>query len=129
MDIFREGKFELLALTETKLTLNGEESWCGKHGIIADVQEIERAREGMAILLNDVWHSAMIDFGYASSRILWIKFKFSRVKLCVVVGYGPSEGDAEERDRIWNNMDRIQGRAGNGYRLCILGDINQWMGD
>ena len=39
MDIFREGKFELLALTETKLKRKGEVSWCGVHGIIAGVQE------------------------------------------------------------------------------------------
>ena len=98
MGVLREGKFELVALTETKLKGNGEVSWCEVNGIIADVQEMERAREGVAILLNDVWHSAVVDFGFVDSRILWIKFKFSRVKVCVVVGYGPSEGDVEERD-------------------------------
>ena len=46
---------------------------------------MERAREGVAVLLNDVWHSAMIDFGCISSRILWIKVKFTRIKVCVVV--------------------------------------------
>ena len=61
---------------------------------------MERAKEGMTILLNNMWHSAVIDFGSISPRILWIKFKFSRVKVCVVVGYGPSE-DVEERDRLW----------------------------
>ena len=55
MDVFRKGKFELLALMETKLKVNGEVSWCGVNGIIASVQEMERAREGVAILLNDVW--------------------------------------------------------------------------
>ena len=63
VDIFKEGKFELLALTETKLKRKGEVSWCGVNGIIAGVQEMERAREGLAILLNDVWHSAVVDFG------------------------------------------------------------------
>ena len=67
---------ELLASTETKLKGNGEVSWCGVNGIIADVQEMERAREGVAILLNDIWHSVVIDFGCISSRILWSKFKF-----------------------------------------------------
>ena len=46
---------------------------------------MERAREGVAVLLNDVWLSAVMDFGCVSSRILSIKFKFSRVKVCVVV--------------------------------------------
>ena len=55
MDVFRKGKFELLALTETKLKGNGE-IWCGVNGVIAGVQ-MERAWEGVAVLLNDVWHS------------------------------------------------------------------------
>ena len=44
-----------------KLKGNGEVC-CGVNGI-AGVQEIERAREGVAILLNDVGHSAVIDLG------------------------------------------------------------------
>ena len=41
---------------------------------------MERAREGVVILLNDVWHRAVVKSGYFSSIIFWIKFKFSRVK-------------------------------------------------
>ena len=66
----------------------------------------------------------MIDFGCVNSRILRIKFKFPRVKVCVVVGYSPSEGDGEENDRLLNDMDRILDKVGNGYKLCILGDQN-----
>ena len=50
------GKFEKLAATETKLKGKGniEASLCGVNSIIDGVQEMERAREGVAILLNDV---------------------------------------------------------------------------
>ena len=51
VDFFKEGKVELLALTETKLKGNGEVSWCRINGIIAGVKEMERGREGVAILL------------------------------------------------------------------------------
>ena len=34
IDVFREGKFEMLALTETKLKGNGKISLCGVNGII-----------------------------------------------------------------------------------------------
>ena len=44
--------------------------------IFAGVQEMERAREGVAVLLNDMWHSAVVKSRYVSSRILWIKFVF-----------------------------------------------------
>ena len=83
----------------------------------------------MAVLLSGVRHSAVIKYGCVSSRVLWIKFRFSRVKVCVVAGYGPSEGDGEERDKFWNDMDRTLDSVGNGYRLCMLGDLNGWIGD
>ena len=89
MDVFKEGKFELLALMKMKLKGNGEVPWCVVYGIIASVQKRERVREGVAILLNDVWHSAVLDFGCVSSRIMWIKFIFPRVKICLVVGVAP----------------------------------------
>ena len=38
----------------------------------------------------------------------------------MVVGYSLNEGDGEEK---------IVGRVGNWYRLCILGDMNGWIGD
>ena len=101
----------MLALADTKLKGNGKVSWCGVNGIIATVQEMERAREGVTILLNDVWHSEVIDFGCVSSRILWIKFRFSRIKVFVVVGHGPNEGDGEEREGLWNDLKRVVDRV------------------
>ena len=71
---------------------------------------MERTREDVAILFN----SAVIDFGCDSSTIIWMKFRFSMIKVCVVVGYSPSEGDGEESNRFWNIMDRVQDRVGNG---------------
>ena len=43
------------------------------------------------------------------------------------MGYRLSEGNGEERDRFWNDMDRIV--DANGYRLCIVGDLNRWIRD
>ena len=50
-----------------KLKGNGEVSWYGINGIIPGVQEIEMVRGGVAILTNDMCHSAVIDFGCVSS--------------------------------------------------------------
>ena len=100
VDIFEKGKFDLLALTETKLKGEGEVSWVEVNGIISGVEEVKRAREGVAVLLNNVWHSAVVKNGCVSPRILWIKFKFSKVKFCVVVVNGPNEAEGEERDRF-----------------------------
>ena len=83
----------------------------------------------MAILLSDVWHSAMIDFEGVSSRIFWVKFKFSRVKVCVVIWYGLNEGNSEERKRFRNGLDGVLDRVAHGYILCVLEILNLWTGD
>ena len=45
---------------------------------------------------------------------LWIKLKFSKVKVCMVVVYGPTE-------------ERIE--LGNGYKLFVLGYLNGCVGE
>ena len=62
------------------------------------------------MLLNNVWHSAMVELGCVTPTILW-------VKVYAVVGYDSNEGDCEERDRFWNDMDKNLGGVGHGYRL------------
>ena len=39
-----------------------------------------------------------------------------------------NEGNIEERERFWIDLDRIVDRVGNWYRMCMLGDLNGWMG-
>ena len=55
-------------------------------------REMERFKETVAIVLNDVWHSGVIGFGCITSRILCTKFRFSRFKVCVGMEYDPNEG-------------------------------------
>ena len=61
---------------------------------------MERLRKGVAILLNGVWHSVVIEFRCVSSKILWNKFRFSMVNIYVVVEHGSNEGNAKERERF-----------------------------
>ena len=79
--------------------------------------------------MNDMWHSAVVDFRCISFRFVWSKFKFSRVKVCAVVGYGPNEGIGDETERFWNYPYMTVDRVGNGYKLCMLGDLHRWIGD
>ena len=87
VDVFREGKFDLLALT--KLNENGDVSRCGLNGIITGVQEMERAREGLAILLNDLWHSAVIDFDVLALETSGLNSNFQVLKFVWWWGMAP----------------------------------------
>ena len=74
----------------------------------------------MGVLMKDEWHNAVIDFRCIIFRTIWIKFKFSRLKMCVGVVYGPTEGKVVEKERFWNDLDKVVDRVGNGYRLFVL---------
>ena len=50
------------------------------------------------------------------------RIKFSKVKVCAAVEYGPNEGDGEEGDMFCNNMYRTLDSVVNGYR-CAFWEI------
>ena len=62
------------------------------------------------------------DFGCVSFEILWVTFKFSTAKVCVVGVYGPIEGDNKEKGEI---LERLR-QGCRQIRLCVLGDLNGW---
>ena len=108
MNVFKERRFELLDLTETKLKGNGEVSWCGVNGIIAGVQEMERARKGVAILLNKVWNSAVVDFECVSSKSFGLNSSFQGLKFVWCWGTSPMKdmvkkgiGSGTTWTRLW----------------------------
>ena len=43
------------------------------------------------------------------------------------MGCSPNEGDGEERERFWTDLDRIVDIVGR-YSLGVLGDLNGWIG-
>ena len=47
---------------------------------------------------------------------------------CAVALYDPTEGDDEERERLWNDWDRILVRVDNGHKLGVMGELNGWIG-
>ena len=69
------------------------------------IRENERIGEGIAVLLNNVWYSAVVEFRYVNSRTLRVKIRFSWVKVCTAVANGPTKREDQERKRFWNNLN------------------------
>ena len=56
----------------------------------------------------------MIDFGCVSSRIIWIKFKFSRGKVHVLVGM------SLEKNEVWRlTRKKTKGQLGYVLLRCV----------
>ena len=43
--------------------------------------------------------------------------------------YGSTEGEVEERERFWNDLDWVVDTVGIVYMLCVEGDKNGGFGD
>ena len=129
---FKKGKFDLLGLCETNLRGNEEFEWNGVHGFRSGMKERERgkAQKGVAVLMTDKWYKSLVNVEYKSARVLLAKFKFARVKVCVIVVYGPVNGASEyERESFWNEVERTVDEVGSSYRVIVMGDMNGWVGD
>ena len=46
-----------------------------------------------------------------SVKVCQVKIKFARVKACIPVIYGINKGDEKQKERFWNDLNRV----GNGY--------------
>ena len=75
-------------------------------------------------------------------KVLWLGLEVSTLdtvclaqvfkdKVCVIVVYGQSmryyghtERDDEEREKFWNDFDRVLYRIDNGYRGNVMGELN-----
>ena len=75
---------------------------------------------GKVEVLPNVLLSALVQFGCFSSQMMYINFKISKFKVCVMIAL-PREV------RFWNDLDKALDRVGNGYRLCVMVDQPEWM--
>ena len=80
----------------------------------------------VTVLLSIVWYSVVDEFRNVSSRILWSRFKFSRVKVCAVVVYDPTTLDDKEGEIFLHKFGRVLNRIDNGNRFCVTRDLKGW---
>lgn len=82
----------------------------------------ERGRR-VEVLISDFSHRLMVKCVRVNTRILMVKFKSEKVKLCVVV-YIPSDRDYEENETFQNDVKVDLDRESEGFRITMLGDLN-----
>lgn len=54
-------------------------------GVYFEVERNERMKEVVAVLMCDLCHRSMMKYVWGNSRIILVKFKFEKIKVCVAV--------------------------------------------
>ena len=128
--VMKEKGFDVLALTETKLKGKGEISFGMYKGIYAGVNERVRAREGVAIVMKDMWWSCVKGSGNIGARIAWVRLRVRREYWVFICAYAPVVGTNErERESFWESLSECVGKFDNGDHICLLGDLNARVGN
>ena len=87
IDLFKERKLDVLALSETKVKGKGEQIWEGQRVIVSGVAERCRAREGVGIILTGRLWGKVKDFKCVSPRIVWVRLNIRGRKVVIVSVY------------------------------------------
>ena len=128
IQVMRERKYDVLALSETKLKGNGLIEWDGMKGVKAGVGERGRAREGVAVLMKEIMWQDMVEYKAVNSRIIWVKVRVSGSLWVFVAGYAPSGSCSEEKRDFWWKVDEVLNGFGREVKVLLLGDLNAKIG-
>ena len=122
-------KIDVLALSETKLRGRGEVAFGSVIGRISGVNERDRAKEGVGIIVRDEWSECIKEWKEVSSRLMWVRMRFGVERWVFVSAYGPgSERKGEEVEEFWSDLGEcVQGFDVN-ENVVVLGDLNARVG-
>ena len=115
-DVFQRRKIDVLAFG----------------GVTGRVSGVEggRAREGVALVLNEWMLSKVVEWKEVSSRLMWVRVRLGKECWAFVSAYGPgSEKNEEIRNNFWNELTSCVEDLSRRNYVVVLGDLNARVGD
>ena len=127
--MFAERKYDVLALSETKMKGKGECQFGCVSGRRSGVDR-GRAREGVAILVSARVLQCVQEWKEVSSRLMWVKVKFEQELWIFVSAYGlGGEWDETDREAFWTEFDECMQSFEADASIVVLGDLNARVGN
>ena len=124
-------KIDILAITETKKKGQGVENVGPNHTLIfSGVEEKERARAGVGLLIHKSKEKLIESWNFISPRILEVNIKPNGRDIKLLIAYGPNEdANKEEKDIFENDLQLAAEKLKNRQELMVLGDLNARVGN
>ncbi|XP_071547063.1 craniofacial development protein 2-like [Panulirus ornatus] len=123
--MFEERNMDVLALSETKLKGKGEEWFGNVLGVKSGVSERTRAREGVALLLNQELWEYVIECKKVNSRLIWVKLKVDGERWVIIGAYAPGhEKKDHERQAFWEQLNECVSGFDAQDWVIVMGDFD-----
>lgn len=126
---FERAEMAIMGVTETKKKGKGCSTLNNGHCLIyGGVDEADRAKAGVAVLIHKNWIQHVKNWKIISERVIRIDVEMEQNEVrTILVAYGPSENDAKDvKEIFWEQIqDEIDTTAEN---VIIIGDLNGRVG-
>ena len=129
---FESAKLDVIIITETKQKGKNLTKINNNHILInSGIEQInERAKAGVACIINKKYEDYLDEWNAVNERILTITLKFvNEKKVITIIGvYGPNEDDTKlNKDKFWEQLvEETEKAKGDVY---IIGDFNSRVGN
>lgn len=128
----KQNKLQILGLSETKKKGKGKMQLDNGYMLYyTGVQQDQRAKEGVGIIINDEMDKRVIQFKAVNSRVMVVSIEFSREEVVNIIQiYGPVEGAIEEEmNEFYETLQRVLDEVREeNEATVIMGDWNSRVG-
>ena len=125
----KERNIDIALVTETKKKLKGTIDLNDYTMIYSGVEQNERARAGVAVLVNEQWKDKISSYDWLNERIMTCRFKIERGYMTVICLYSPEEGRREEVNWFYKDLQEIYDKCNKNDYIIIGGDLNARIGN
>jgi exonuclease III len=125
-------RLELLGLSEVKKKGSGEKRL--EKGFIlrySGVPAINRAKEGVGVIVSDELDKRVIIWNPVSSRIITLEFVLEEEKITLIQVYAPTEDAiAQEKEQFFDELKReVDITEEKERKVLLMGDLNVRVGN
>jgi hypothetical protein len=122
-------KIDITVVTETKKKGTGSMEIGGKIFLYSGVEKNRRAASGEGIILNQSRRKRITAYTWASDRIIKLKLKTVRNNCLIIRVYAPVEGNKQETEDLYKQLQDCINTAGKNDYVVAAGDLNARTGN
>ncbi|KAK4299957.1 hypothetical protein Pmani_027812 [Petrolisthes manimaculis] len=127
-DRMERRKVEILCIQETRWRGNKARELGGGFKLFYSGAD-DRGRNGVGIVLISDDKENIINVTRKNDRIIAVRLIIGEMIVNVISAYAPQVGgDEDEKDRFWQDLDRVWEGIPNEERIVVAGDLNGHVG-
>lgn len=126
-DMMERRRVDILCVQETRWKGSKARNIGGGYKLF--YHGLDGKRNGVGVIVKEEYARHVVEVKRESDRLMCVKVEIEGVMINVVSGYAPQVGcELEEKEKFWNELDRVIESIPRGERVVIGADFNGHVG-